>query len=142
MHKKRFAKQFLISFAALIGLAGVFIFQYTDILYLISGRQFPQAYHFITNRAVRILLNDTFMLALIYAIFLDPKVVRLAFFVQLFDLLILFPLYVAIKIPLEGVSELSSPFLSQFHRLIVNPTLMILLIPAVLYQKMGISSRN
>lgn len=122
---------------AFIGLASIYLFQYTDFLLLVSGIRFPPEYHFISNRMVRIVVNDTCMLALIYALFRDPSIVRLAFYVQLVDLLILFPLYLLLKMPVEGTSELSSPFLSQLHRLIVNPTLMVLLIAGIYYQKLS-----
>jgi exosortase F-associated protein len=121
---------------AFTGLGAIYLFQYTDLLHLLTGSRFQPEYHFISNRMVRILLNDMCMLVLIYALFKDPKIVKLAFYIQGIDLLILLPLYLLIKLQTEGVSELSSPFLAQFHRLIVNPTLMILLVPALFYQKM------
>lgn len=128
-----------LTFAALAisGLALIYLFQYTDFLLLFTGMRFVAEYHFISNRTVRILVNDTCMLVLIYALFRDPKVVKLGFYIQLIDILILFPLYVLLKLPKEGVSELSSPFLAQFHRLIVNPTLMLLLIGGIYYQRLG-----
>lgn len=122
---------------AFIGLGGIYLFQYTDFLFLVTGDRFDSEYHFISNRMLRILLNDSCMLALIYALFGDPKVVKLAVYIQVIDLLVLFPLYLLMKLPAEGVSELSSPFLAQFHRLIVNPTLMVLLIGGVYYQRLG-----
>jgi exosortase F-associated protein len=128
------------SSVALAGLAGIYVFQYTDFLLLVSGHHFSSEFHFISNRMVRIFVNDSCMLALIYAIFHDVKVVRLAFYVQVIDLLVLFPLYLIMKLPAEGVSEISSPFLAQIHRLIINPTLMILLIAGVYYQKVGAKS--
>jgi len=50
---------------------------------------------------------------------------RLAFLAELF---ILLPVYFALKISLEGDAEISSPLLSQLHRMIVNPLLMLVLI--------------
>jgi exosortase F-associated protein len=126
--------------ASAIGLAGlavIYLFQYTDFLFLITGRTFSEEYHFIFNRTIRILVNDSCMLLLIYAIFSDQKALKLAFYVQLIDLFVLFPIYLVLKLSTEGASELSSPFLSQFHRLIVNPTLMILLVPAIFYQRIA-----
>jgi exosortase F-associated protein len=123
---------------AVVGLALIYLFQYTDFLQLLTGSQFSPEYHFIANRMVRILVNDTCMLVLIYALFRDPGAVRLAFYIQVIDILVLFPLYLLLKLPAEGASELSSPFLAQFHRLIVNPTLMVLLIGGIYYQRMGI----
>ena len=133
-------KRFRISAIALAlaGLALIYVFQYTDFLWLVTGHAFAEEYHFVVNRMTRILVNDSCMLLLIYAIFRDRKVLTLAFYIQLIDLFVLFPLYLFLKLPGEGVSELSTPFLSQFHRLIVNPTLMVLLIGGVYYQKLGI----
>ncbi len=92
---------------------------------------------FILRKALRVLLNDVFMLIFITAWFKDWKVTRLAIVVQLIDGLILLPLYLIVKLELEGTSEISTPLLSQFHRLIINPTLMILLIPAIYFQKLS-----
>jgi exosortase F-associated protein len=122
---------------ASLGVALMFIFQHVDFLGVFASQNFNPSLHFIVNRTVRILVNDLSMILLIHAIFADPRVVRLAFFIQVIDLFVLFPIYLALKLPTEGPSELSSPFLSQFHRLIVNPTLMIVLIPAIIFQKVA-----
>jgi exosortase F-associated protein len=120
---------------AILGLTLVFIFQHADPLYILSESSFKPELRFIVNRTARIFLNDTFMLLLLYTLFLDKNIIKLALIIQGIDLLILFPLYLIFKLPAEGASEISSPLLAQFHRLIVNPTLMILLIPAIYYQK-------
>lgn len=122
------------------GLALVYLFQRTDVLALISQTPLSPEMHFSINRLTRIFLNDIFMLLVLYALFTDTRILKLALWVQAIDLLALLPLYLVIKLSLEGDSEISSPFLSQFHRLIVNPTLMILIIPAVYYQRL--SKRN
>ena len=75
------------------------------------------------------------MLLILWAWFKDPFVTRLAIWIQLIDVFILLPVYLYFKLSMEGISEISMPVLSQLHRLIVNPTLMILLIPAVYFQK-------
>src|SRR5579871_205245 len=90
---------------------------------------------FILRKTFRVVLNDIFMLIFISNWFQDWKITRLAIFIQLLDGLILLPLYLFLKLHFEGTSEISSPLLSQFHRLIINPTFMILLIPAVYFQK-------
>jgi exosortase F-associated protein len=127
--------RYLCGAVAVVGLAAVYLFQYTDFLYLISGKNFSAEYHFIVNRLTRILVNDTCMLILIYALFMDRQILKLTVAIELIDVLVLFPIYLSLKLPSEGVAEISSPLLSQFHRLIVNPTLMILLIPAIYYQR-------
>lgn len=90
---------------------------------------------FVLRKALRVVLNDLFMLIFINSWFRDWSVTRLAIAIQLVDGLILLPLYLVLKLYLEGTSEISSPLFSQFHRLIINPTFMILLIPAVYFQK-------
>jgi exosortase F-associated protein len=90
---------------------------------------------FTINKASRMIVNDTACFVLIYLFFEEKKYLQLAFLVFLIELLIVLPVYLAIKLSLEGDSEISSPLLSQIHRLIVNPTLMILLMLAFFYQK-------
>lgn len=120
---------------AVVGLALVFLFQGVDMLSLCSSCSFHPYTHFAVRKILRVLFNDTFMLLFIHALFRDPSVTRLAWYVQLVDTLILLPIYLFVKLYYEGDAEISMPLLSQLHRLIVNPTLMVLLIPAVYYQR-------
>jgi len=117
------------------GLAMVFMFQHVDFLNWVSAVQFHPYTHFIVNKSIRVILNDLFMLVIIFCWFRKKKITKLAFYIQLFDMLILLPVYFWVKLWVEGDSEISHPLLSQFHRLIVNPTLMILFIPAVYFQR-------
>jgi exosortase F-associated protein len=119
---------------AFVGLAVVFLFQQIDVLKLLGLQAHPFV-HFSIKKLVRVFLNDTFMLMLLYGWFYTPSITRLAWKIQLIDTFLLLPLYLLLKLVWEGDSEISSPLLSQFHRLIVNPTLMILIIPAVYYQR-------
>jgi exosortase F-associated protein len=121
-------------------LFAIYIFQFSDFLYLITDQHFDVNTHFMVNKAIRIVVNDTCMLFIIQAVFNDKKALLAAVYIQAIDLLILFPLYLLIKLKSEGATEQSSPFLSQLHRLIVNPTLMILFIAGIAYQK--ITSTN
>jgi exosortase F-associated protein len=126
---------FLVAIA-IGGLALVFLFQNADVLtFLCSDCSFHPYTHFVVKKTLRVFLNDTFMLLLIHALFRDHAVTRLAWYIQLVDTLILLPAYLVIKLSYEGDAEISIPLLSQLHRLIVNPTLMVLLIPAVYYQR-------
>lgn len=121
--------------AAAIGLITVFLFQQSDFLgWLISKEQHPLVY-FSFHRGIRLLLNDLLMLALLAGWFNSRSVLQLAILVQVVDFFLLLPLYLIVKLSMEGDLEISSPLLSQFHRLIVNPTLMILLIPAIYFQR-------
>src|SRR5690606_25073246 len=90
---------------------------------------------FIVNRTVRLILNDLACMLLIFAIFQKRQYLVVAFYVFLFELLILLPVYFTVKLSLEGDSEISSPLLSFIHRLIVNPMLMVVLIGGFFYQR-------
>lgn len=97
---------------------------------------------FIINKTARVLINDNAAILLIYALFIRKEYVKLAFYVQLFEVFLVLPLYFILKLSIEGTSELSSPLLQQIHRLIVNPTLMILLIFGFIYQDYVIRKKN
>ncbi|MEI9919974.1 MAG: hypothetical protein WDO14_14430 [Bacteroidota bacterium] len=120
---------------AIVGLALVFLFQRVDILKICGSCTFHPYTHFVVKKLLRVVLNDSFMLLFIHALFQDRSVTRLAWYIQLVDTLVLLPVYLVIKLNYEGDAEISIPLLSQLHRLIVNPTLMVLLIPAVYYQR-------
>jgi exosortase F-associated protein len=135
-------KRICLSVLALVILASVYIFQHTSLTSLMislldqsSWRIHPNLV-FAINRAARLVLNDLACFILIYAFFQDRKYLKVAFWVFLVELLVILPLYLSVKLSLEGDSEISSPLLSQIHRLIVNPTLMILLIMGFFYQKL------
>lgn len=97
---------------------------------------------FILRKTGRVLLNDAGMILIIIGLFNKSGVTRLALMIQVVDALVLLPLYFIVKLSWEGTSEISSPLLSQFHRLIVNPTLMLLLIPAVFFQEHWGAEKN
>jgi exosortase F-associated protein len=90
---------------------------------------------FVLNKTARLIINDFACILLIYSFFQERKYTRLAFYVFLLELLVISPCYFAIKLTLEGPTEISTPMLSQIHRLIVNPMLMMVLIASFYYQK-------
>ncbi|MFN7258262.1 MAG: hypothetical protein ACK5TU_00055 [Cyclobacteriaceae bacterium] len=118
-----------------VGLAVVYLFQHAGFLAGWIDKANHPYLSFSFNRTLRLLLNDFFMLLLLAGWFQSRSVIQLAFTIQLIDFFVLLPVYLLVKLNLEGDIEISSPLLSQFHRLIVNPTLMILLIPAVYFQR-------
>ncbi|CAN5372895.1 hypothetical protein BH09BAC3_BH09BAC3_12890 [soil metagenome] len=121
---------------ALVGLALSFILQNVDWVALICNcYDYPQL-HFIVRKVVRVVINDSCMLLLIHSWFDDPKITRLSWKIQLIDMLLLLPIYLILKLTIEGDREISSPLLSQLHRVIVNPILMILIIPGVYFQRL------
>lgn len=80
----------------------------------------------ICNKILRYLVNDLAALALIWAIFQRQDFVRFSILVLLFGLFILLPLYF---IGYFYFSHSLGITLSYLHRLVMNPTLMMLLIP-------------
>jgi exosortase F-associated protein len=77
---------------------------------------------------------------LIYAWFKERKYLTLSFYLFLVEVGLLLPIYFIVKLSLEGDSEISSPLLSQIHRLIVNPLLMFLLMVGFIYQRVRIKN--
>jgi len=118
-----------------------YLFQQTDFLSGIcsvifsNGCQFQPTIIFVVNKTLRLIVNDAACMLLIVAIFREQKYLRVAFYIFLFELLIMLPIYFTCKLTVEGTSEISSPLLSQVHRMIINPMLMILTIIAFFYQR-------
>lgn len=96
---------------------------------------------FIINKTIRLILNDVACVCLIYSLFPGPTYLRVACYLLLLELFVVLPVYFVIKLNLEGDSEISSPLLSQIHRLIVNPLLMFLLMLGFLYQRLRVEKQ-
>lgn len=122
---------FFIAGIAILGT--VYIFQRINMAGALG--EFPPNAIFVINRTSRLILNDFACFLIIFALFRERKYLKIAFWVFLVEILFVLPLYLVIKLSLEGDSEISSPLLSQVHRLIVNPMLMIFLIAAFVYQR-------
>ncbi len=126
---------------AVTGLAFSFLFQEVDVLSILCQCEDYPRLRFVIRKVLRVLINDSCMLLILHCWFNDPKITRLAWSIQLIDTLILLPVYLTLKLTLEGDKEISSPLLSQLHRMIVNPTLMILIIPGVYFQRLKRSAQ-
>jgi exosortase F-associated protein len=87
---------------------------------------------FIVNKVGRYILNDLFAMSLVYGLFYNRKYLRFAFWVLLFGLVVLVPAYLSLY--LLAPAGFSS-MLTHLHRLVMNPVLMMLLIPAFFYQQ-------
>lgn len=120
---------------AIVGLMLSFLLQQVDLLHYTQINAHPYV-HFGIRKAVRVVINDMCMLLLIRLWFNNNAITKLAWNVLLIDTLVLLPIYLALKLVLEGDNEISSPLLSQLHRVIVNPTLMILIIPGVYFHRL------
>jgi len=87
---------------------------------------------FIFNRSIRFILNDLLAIGLIHALFNNRRFTLLAFYVQIFGMVfILFPYFIA-KLYYPSYN---GPLINFIHRIILNPLLILLLIPAFYYQK-------
>jgi len=128
-----------------LGLFGTYLFQnYLDFHSVVFELSAPEAlnytadyqpkesFPFVVNKVFRYLCNDLFAMALIYGLFYEKKYLRFAFAVLLFGLVVLLPLYLFIF--LQQPPGFTS-MLTHLHRIVFNPVLMMLLIPAFFYQK-------
>jgi exosortase F-associated protein len=92
-----------------------------------------QNWKFIVNKSIRFLANDALMIGLLYALFTERKYVLFALWVQLAGFVFFLIPYFVLKLVFEANN---GPLVSFLHRLILNPTLLIMLIPAFYYQKL------
>jgi len=118
---------------AIIGLVGFFLIQQVDFTFhttLISDN----LTRFILNKSIRFIVNDLLAIALIYALFGERKYVHFAIAVQIFGLLFLLLPYFVLKLYMPGYN---GPMINFLHRIILNPILMLLLIPAFYYQRIN-----
>lgn len=138
IYESGWTNKFLVALS-LAGIAVTYLFQ--DFSFLAAWNLGDQL-EFILRKVLRVLCNDLFMLIFIAAWFKDRRITRLAIVIQIIDSLILLPVYLMVKLSIEGTEEISIPLLSQFHRLIINPTLMILLIPAIYFQRFSKNRTN
>lgn len=129
-------KRWMVGLMAVLMLASTYVLQRSQILMFFKPGAMSPSGAFILSRSIRLIINDLACILLIKSLFLDRKYVRLALSVFLIELLVLLPGYLAVKLSLEGPTEISSPALAQVHRLIVNPLLMFLLIMGVVYSRL------
>src|SRR5690606_17307145 len=104
----------------------VFLFQRLDIAGLIFSDSDPLS-RFLVNRLIRFLLNDALMIGLIYVLFYERKYVVFALWIQAIGMVLFLLPYFVLKSYYPGYN---GPLLSFLHRLIINPVLLLLLIPA------------
>lgn len=121
-----------IGLLSALGLLTVFLTQRYDWSALGSD-QMHHVGKFIFNRTIRFFFNDFFAIGLIYALFKERKFVLFAIGVQIFGLLFILIPYFVIKL---HAPNYNGPLLNFIHRLVLNPLLVLLLIPAFYYQKL------
>lgn len=139
-------KPYILIGSALLVLVLVFVFQRFNYAVALTSF-FPEGLQitqpntiFMVNKTIRLVLNDVACMVLIYAWFKERKYLTLSFYLFLVEVFLLLPIYFIVKLSLEGDSEISSPLLSQIHRLIVNPLLMFLLMVGFIYQRVRIKN--
>lgn len=111
------------------GLVMVFLFQRID---LAASMVESPVHRFLINRSIRFLINDAFAVGLIYALFVERKYVIFSLWVQVTGLVLFLLPYFALKVYFPSYN---GPLISFLHRLVLNPTLLLLLIPAFYYQR-------
>lgn len=129
MNSKPF--RFLILAISILGLALVFLFQQIDLAGLVQMGERPID-RFLINRTFRFLLNDVFAIGVIYGLFPERKYVIFAIWVQVFGMIFFLIPYFVLKIYYPSYN---GPLINYLHRLILNPTLLLLLIPAFYFQQ-------
>ena len=120
---------------AITVLVTMYMLQRFNFSAIIFGQIVTGNTEFIVNRIIRFMVNDLAVILLIYAIFKDKDLMKIAFMIQIIELIFILPIYFYIKLSFEGPSEISSPLLSFVHRIVVNPIIMLLLIPAFWFQR-------
>jgi exosortase F-associated protein len=87
---------------------------------------------FASNKFFRYLLNDLFTIVIIHGYFLKKRYTRFAFVLMVFGLVVLLPIYLYLYFSeIPGISSM----VSHLHRIVLNPVIMMLLIPSLFYQE-------
>lgn len=120
-----------VGIACAVGLIFIFLFQRFDLAGWM-GLQTGNTARFVVNRSIRFLLNDLFAIGLIFALFYERKYMIFAIVVQVIGMVVFLIPYFLLKIEYPGYN---GPMISFLHRLVLNPTLLLLLIPAFYVQK-------
>jgi len=128
----------VVGLLSITGMVLVFLFQRIDVASLLGVGE-PAIYRFLINRTIRFLLNDAFAIGLIYALFEERKYVIFAVYVQVAGIVLFLLPYFILKIYFPAYN---GPMISFLHRLVLNPTLLMLLIPAFYYQKYVIREKH
>jgi exosortase F-associated protein len=115
---------------ALAGMLLVYLFQNINISAYIGINEWPN--YFLVNRIVRFILNDFFAILLLWGIFQKREYVILGLWVQLFGVVFVLIPYLILKVAYPGYWGVLISFL---HRLVINPLLILILIPALWYME-------
>ncbi len=135
---KRKATRFVLGAAAIAGLLIFFLRQRFDFAGMLFNVDDPLT-RFLINRTIRFFINDAFAILLLYALFTERKYVVFALWVQVAGVVFLLIPYFILKV---NFPLYNGPLINFLHRIILNPTLVLLLIPAFYYQQRLQTHRN
>jgi exosortase F-associated protein len=121
--------RWLVGIISVSGLILFFLFQKFNVASSIGISD--KTAMFVFNKSFRFVLNDVLMIGVIYALFAERRFVYFALLVQAFGVLFVLIPYFVLKLYFHASN---GPLISFLHRLVLNPTLMILLIPALWLQ--------
>lgn len=121
----------VLGLASALALAVFFIFQSFNLAALLQLTDSP-INQFVINRIFRFLFNDLFAIGIIYSLFPRRRYVMFAVVVQLTGMVCLLIPYLIVKL---NYPQYNGPLINFVHRLILNPTLLMLLIPAFYFQE-------
>lgn len=122
-------------FISLVALIFIYLFQefnYGAALGNLLEISASETTFWVISKLIRFFLNDGFAILMIFALFEEKKYVVFAFLVQILGFIFFLIPYLILSLSFSFQHEAS---LSYLHRIIMNPTLLMLLIPAFYYQK-------
>ncbi len=131
-------KRFCLIALGIAVLIAVFLFQKLDYAHLILDTvdleygDYNQRIIYLFNKVLRFFINDAMSIMIIYALFYERKYLLFSIYVQLFGMVFILIPYLVLK---QYFFDYNGPMLSHLHRLVLNPVLLMLLIPLLLYHK-------
>ena len=124
------------------GLVSVYLFQdqlfndpFNNFIYDPVADNYPEfsVIQYVLLKVLRFVLNDGFAILIIFGLFGPGKYVKFAAYVFLFGFFIPLPLYLILVLAFYRDSY---TYLNHLHRIVLNPVLMMLLIPAFYAQNL------
>lgn len=120
------------SLVALGALTIVLVYLFQDALFPVTSPKEGKTLAYLSQKVVRFLVNDLAVILIIYGLFRQKSLVKVAFIVQVGEVLLLLIPYLILKLQFPSYN---GPFISHLHRLVVNPLLMLMLIPIFYYKE-------
>ncbi len=117
--------RWLIGLSSVAGLLLLFLFQRINLAAMLHLDDTTAM--FIFNKTFRFVVNDVLMIGIIFSLFAQKRFILFALAVQVIGIVFVLIPYFVLKLYFHTGN---GPLVSFLHRLILNPTLMALLIPA------------